>query len=177
MAKKAGVELDWEMLGDKDLKKSFQALGAADQQKATKLAAKRSLRPTEKAIKGAAPKASGRLAANIKTLMMSAGKGRGLIGARVVTPPPKVLGIAPSAKGYYPSAMEFGYKHNGYVIDPDTKRRVFIPALKGKPMPGRPFIRRVFEAAKPAMKLRFVGMLWNVIEAIAKRNAKKAGGG
>jgi len=162
-----GVELDVNIIGDAGLIRLFRQLDDRLQTRVANAAARKTMRPIRHAIRGAVPYRSGRLAGNIMMYTMSPRKSKGLIGSRVVLPTRYALEI--KHDGYYPTAMEYGYRHNGWVPDEQGGLR-FVRSKVGQKMPGRPFMRKTWARhAQPALPV-FVQRLREGIE----REAKKA---
>ncbi len=144
--------------GDRELEKALDLLTGPKQGKALRQSAKAAIRPVLQKVKRDAPKKTGKLARYLKVYVMRARKNRG--GARIVFPTRRKLGIADDAKGYYPTAQEYGFIHRGGYRRKEERGR-------GTPIPARSFLRRNFWSSKAEMIERFKSILWGQISKIA----------
>ena len=122
-----GIDID--MLGDKELARDFAALPFKVQKKLFR----KSLRPGAKIVQARAkelvPVKTGRLKRSLK--IRATRRARRVLGVQVLTGTREQLGISPDAKGYYPAALEYGYK-----------------TASGKVVPKRSYLRRAADEKK-----------------------------
>jgi len=98
------------LIGDKSLRYMFARLPDVMQNKVARKAIRKAAHRIRKPVSVAAPKKTGKLAALIaKAPVRSRARTRRFIRMGFVMPSRALLGIAPDAKGYYPTAQEYGF--------------------------------------------------------------------
>jgi hypothetical protein len=111
---KYDMTLDISVLGDKELDAQLRRLAGQGRSRIFGASAKKAMRPVLLDVRKRTPVLTGALKkgwkfGQVKT--MSARRSGGYVGARIVFPRRKDIGIAADAKGYYPASLEFGFEH------------------------------------------------------------------
>lgn len=141
-----------DLEGHKELERAFKRLEGPMQGKATRSAMRRAWKVVHAAATAKVAVLTGRLKAGLKLRATKTKRGAGgsVFGVRVLAPYRDQLGIADSAKGYYPFSLEFG-------------RRTKSGARVGM----RPFMRPAFDETKDRAYSTFrtelgteIGKLW-----------------
>lgn len=125
-----------EILGDEELRRKLRGLRRQELRRPLSRAARAEARKVLLTARSVVPVDTGALRRGLRVRAIRRSRRR--IGFQVQTPKRRKLGITRS--GYYPSAVEYGFRH----------------ARSGRQVPARPYIRPAFErnveAAKRAMR-------------------------
>lgn len=152
--------IDISVAGDKELQKALDELMSdATASKMINTSAIDAMEGVKQAAEANAPRDTGRLASNMYIAGMRKSKSKGWLGARLLLPPRRVLGIKQNAKGYYPTAQEYGTK-------PTRKRRGSLPAKR--------FFRDALYRGASGHINRFAAALRKQLEAFAAKQKRKA---
>lgn len=114
-------KVDISMVGNKELERKLHRLDIQLQRKIVRGSMRKAMRQVRDEARNLAPVRTGRLQRSIKQQQRTR---RGVTRASIVTGERRELGIPANARGYYPAALEYGYRRNGRHI------------------PGRSFMRR-----------------------------------
>lgn len=120
--------IDISITGDKELQKKLARLDFALQRTIVRQSARLAMKPVKDRAQSLVPVDSGQLKQSIKVMSKTR---RGISRISVVTGTRPELGIDPDQKGYYPAALEFGYKAlNGRFIAPKSFLRKALSDLQ-----------------------------------------------
>lgn len=114
--KSHGMTVDVAMLGDAELSRKLNTLQGMGRTSIVSQAGKKAMKPVLNDIKAKVPVDTGLLKKSFKARSIKAMRGRrarGNVGARILMPTREMVQIPAKAKGYYPSAQEFGFRVRG----------------------------------------------------------------
>jgi HK97 gp10 family phage protein len=141
--------IDITMLGDKELEKALAAIDEKMQKKLMQNALREGAKIIAEEAKVRAPKRTGMLKRSIKVRALHQKK-RGTLGVQVQTGTRRELGISEQAYGYYPAALEYGWR---------MKR-------SGEHVPAKPYMRPALDT-KRGQAFRVIGRLaWKSIKNV-----------
>lgn len=113
-------KVDISMIGDKDLERKLQRLDIQLQRSIVRTSMRQAMRQVRDEARNLVDVNTGRLRKSIKQKQRTR---RGVTRSQIVTGTRGELGIPASARGYYPAALEYGYKRAGRHIAPRSFMR------------------------------------------------------
>lgn len=108
-AKSRGIDIS--ILGDKELAAKLNALPLAVQRKIVRKAMRPAAKPVLASVKAATPVDRGVLRRKLKLRALR--RSRRVQGLMIPLPTRDELGITDGARGYYPTALEYGWRDRG----------------------------------------------------------------
>lgn len=141
--------IDISFLGDKELQRKLKQIEIKAERKIVRSAISKAMKQVKDRAKELAPVNLGRLKASIKQQSRTK---RGISRAKVVTGTREELGVDDNQKGFYPAAIEYGYKTSS-----------------GKVIPAKPFMRRAITEKQDSVMKETRDRIAQGIEREAKR--------
>ena len=147
--------IDGAILGDRELKQRLEALPETIRNQALRQALRDEAKPVRDLARTKAPIDRGRLKQSIKIRARKARR-RGVIGINIQTGTREELGIEASAPGYYPAAIEFGFRH----------------ARSGEHVPAQSYMRAALKARESGMLTRLQQNMRKAIDTVVARRLR-----
>jgi len=145
------------LLGDAELKRALDSLPKTLRNQAIRLALRQEAEPVRdlaKTLVSAQSTRTGRLARSLK--IRARRQRRGIIGVNILTGTREELGIPPNATGYYPAAIEFGWRQ----------------AKSGRHIPQQSYMRAALKSRESGMLSRLQQAARLAVETVVARKLK-----